>query len=125
MIVYSCTDLIFATKIRATAEALGIGSRPTRNADALRHRLDQIDDGKLNEPVEGVLIDLELKEEALGLIDQVKNHQASIPVVAFGSHVQMNVLESARQRGADFVMARSVFTATLPDILRRLNSPQA
>ena len=125
MIVYSCTDLIFATKIRATAEALGIPSRPTRNSDALRNRLEQVDDGKLNEPVAGVLIDLDLKEEALVLIGQVKDHQASIPVVAFGSHVQTEFLESARQRGADFVMARSVFTATLPDILKRLDGQDA
>lgn len=119
MIVYSCRDLIFATKIRSTAEALGLPSRPARHAEALRCRLEQIEDGKLNEPVTGVLIDLDLEDDALALIEQVKAHDPHVPVVAFGSHVAVSILDSARERGADFVLARSAFTSNLPDILRR------
>src|SRR5689334_12458092 len=120
MIVYCCPDLIFATKIRSTAEALGVGSRPARDETALQNRLDRVDDGKLNEPVTGVLIDLEMGETALTLIDQVKRHDPPAPVVAFGAHVATAILNSAKERGADFVMPRSMFSATLPDILQRL-----
>ncbi len=120
MIVYCCQDLIFATKIRATTEAEGVPSRPARDAQALANRLNRVDDGKVNEPVTGVVIDLEMGETGLALLEQVKRHDANIPVVAFGSHVAVDVLQAAHDRGADFVMPRSQFTANLPTIVQRL-----
>ena len=120
MIVYSCTDLIFATKIRSTAESLGVSSRPTRDHKALAARLDQVDDGKLNEPVTGLLVDLDLGDRAIELIAQAKSRNPSPKVVVFGSHVATELLENARKHGADFVMARSAFTENLPDILMQL-----
>jgi len=119
MIVYCCQDLIFATKIRATADAAGVPSRPTRNTKALRNRLDQIDDGKPNDPVTGVVIDLEMGEQSLELIELTKSHDPNIPVIAFGSHVATQTLQAAHDRGADFVMPRSQFTENLPSILDR------
>ena len=119
MIVYCCTDLIFATKIGSTAQALGIPARPTRDHKALEKRLACIDDGRLNEPVTGVFIDLELGQVALEMLGQVKEHDAKIPVVAFGSHVDTEVLQSAQDGSADFVMPRSQFTIDLPDMLRQ------
>lgn len=125
MIVYCCSDLIFATKIRSTAEALGLVLRPGRTAEAMKNRLEQVDDGKPNEPITGVLIDLELADQAMALIEQVKHHDQNIPVIAFGSHVATTILDGAKQHGADFVMARSAFTANLPDILRRFGKAEA
>jgi len=120
MIVYCCPDLIFATRIRATAEAEGVPSRPARDAQALRKRLDQVDDGKRNEPVTGVIVDLDLGADAIAMIEQVKQHDAALPVVAYGSHVAFEILQQAKDGGADFVMPRSQFTATLGDIVKRL-----
>ncbi len=120
MIVYCCQDLIFATKIRATAEAVGVATRPTRNAEALNNRLQQVDDGKPNEPVTGVLIDLETGQQGLALLDQAKAFDDQLPVVVFGSHVATQQLQVAHDRGADFVMPRSQFAANLPVILERL-----
>ncbi len=121
MVVYCCSDLIFATKIGSTAEALGVPSRPARDAAALANRLDRVNDGKLNEPVTAVLVDLGLGEAGLGLIRQTKEHDASIPVVAFGSHAATEQLHAAREHGADFVLSRSQFTANLPVILERFS----
>lgn len=118
MIVYCCSDLIFATKVRATAEALGVPTRPTRDAQALRNRLDRVDDGRLNDPVTAVLVDLEVPD-ATALIAQAKRHDGRIPVVAFGSHVATQVLQQAREAGADLVLPRSAFVMQLPDLLRR------
>lgn len=120
MIVYCCADLIFASKVRATAESLGLPNRPSRDAQALAKRLSQVDDGKSNLPVTGVVIDLDLGDAAIELILQVKRHDAAIPVVAFGSHIATELLHAARDRGADFVMPRSQFTSNLPAILQRL-----
>ncbi len=119
MIVYCCPDLIFATKIRSTAEALSLPCRPARDAAALQKRLQRVDDGKINDPVTGVLIDLEMGTDGLALLDQVKAHDADIPVVAFGSHVATEILHAARDHGADFVLPRSTFTAQLPAILEK------
>ena len=125
MIIYACADLIFATKVRSTAESLGIGTRPTRDEAALAKRLDQVDDGKLNEPVAGLLVDLDLGEAGLALIRQCKSHGTSPVVVAFGAHVNTAILQGASDSGADFVMPRGSFTANLPDILTRLDQGDA
>jgi len=120
MIVYCCSDLIFATKIRSTADSLGIASRPARNGKMLTDRLDQVDDGKTNDPVVGVLVDMDLGATALELIKLVKSRESGPPVVAFGAHVATELLAGATQQGADFVMPRGAFTAQLPAILERL-----
>lgn len=119
MFVYCCADLLFATKIRSTAEAMSLPCRPARDVEALLKRLQQVDDGKLNEPVTGVVIDMDLGETALALIETAKAHDPALPVVAFGAHVAVELLEMARQRGADFVMPRGMFTSTLPAVLMR------
>src|SRR5690606_11822589 len=85
MIVYCCADLIFATKIRGTAEALGLPTRPVRNAEMLDARLQRVDDGKANEPVTALFLDLDTGEDGLLLIDRVKAFDPAIPVLAFGS----------------------------------------
>lgn len=119
MVVYSCADLIFSTKIRSTADTLGLPTRPVRDAPMLDARLRRIDDGKPNEPVTALFLDLDTGEDGLRLIDQIKAFDPAIPVLAFGSHVATELLQAARQRGADSVMSRGGFTANLPDLLKR------
>lgn len=119
MIVYCCADLIFATKVRSTAESLGLASRPARDAAMLANRLNRVDDGKGCDAVTGVVIDLDVPEAA-ALVRQVKAHDAALPVVAFGSHVATAVLDAARDAGADAVLPRSAFTLQLPQLLTRL-----
>ena len=122
MIVYCCADLIFATKVRATADAAGIITRPVRDVAMLRARLDRVDDGKPNEPVRALLLDLETGDAGLALIDEIKAAGAGVRVVAFGSHVETAALAAAKARGADTVMTRGGFTARLPDLLRELDA---
>jgi hypothetical protein len=119
MIVACCTDLIFATKIRSTAAHLGIPFRPANSKAAIADRLHRVSDGKLNEPVTGVLVDLDMGETALAVIEEVKGHWPGVTVVAFGSHVAVEVLQAARERGCDVVMPRSQFTAKLPELLTK------
>ena len=122
MIVYCCEDLIFATKIRSTAEALGVETRPVRDSQMLRYRLERIDDGRPNDPVSALMLDLGLGETGLSLLEQVKRHDPNIPVIAFGSHVATELLEDARRRGAEFVFPRSTFVSRLPDLLERFGA---
>jgi CheY-like chemotaxis protein len=125
MIVYCCADLIFATKVRSTADSLGIVTRPVRDAPMLQKRLDRVDDGKPNEAVTALLIDLDTGDAGLALIEQAKRHDATLPVIAFGAHVAVEILEAARQRGADEVMPRGSFTRNLPQLLESLASRKA
>lgn len=122
MIVYCCQDLIFATKIHSTVQALGLVCRPARDAVALGNRLDRIDDGKPNDEVVAVLIDLTMGDRAIGLIELVKGHDPAIPIVAFAPHVEVKLLEAARACGADRVMPRGAFSAQLPDLLQELTN---
>lgn len=119
MIVYACSDLFFATRIGSTAETLGVVSRSVRDATALAQRLDRVDDGKANEPVGALMVDLDLGDTALALIEQAKAHAAAPVVIAFGSHVATELLNAARAAGADQVLPRSAFTAKLPGLLEQ------
>ncbi|KAA3645266.1 MAG: hypothetical protein DWQ07_12385 [Chloroflexi bacterium] len=42
-----------------------------------------------------------------------------IPVLAFGSHKDVDTMKKAKQAGADVVVARSKFTAELPDLIQK------
>jgi hypothetical protein len=117
MIVYCCHDLIFATKIHSTAEALGLVCRPARDVAALSARLDRVDDGKANDPVTGVVVDLTIGDMAFDLIDFAKRHPGAPTVIAFAPHVETRMLAEAERHGADRVLPRGAFTAQLPDLL--------
>jgi len=121
MIVYCCHDLIFATKIHSTAQALGLVCRPARDASALRKRLDRVDDGKANDEVLAVIVDMTIGDAASELIRTAKEHAPGLAVVAFAPHVEVQQLEEARQSGADRVMPRGAFSAQLPDLLSELS----
>ena len=120
MLIYCCKDLIFSSSIRTTAKQLNAAARPAVKPQALADRLNEVDDNLGVAPVTGVIVDLELGEDGLALIRQVKAHDDAIPVTAFGSHVAHDMLDAARSAGADFVMPRSMFTANMSDIVSRL-----
>jgi DNA-binding NarL/FixJ family response regulator len=118
MIVYACADLIFATKVRSTCDALGAVSRPARNAAMLQKRLDRVDDGKANDPISLLLVDLDMGEPALELIRQARAHHAELPIITWGPHVAVDLLNRAGVAGASEVMTRGSFTAKLPEIVQ-------
>jgi hypothetical protein len=115
MILYACSDLIFSTKIRSTAESLGVDSAEGRDIDTVIQRME---DG--GPPVTALLVDLELGDEARTLIEQTKREYDGIVVIGFGSHVEKETLQAARDVGADHVWPRSRFTNELPNLLERI-----
>lgn len=118
MILYCAADLIWATKIKGTADALGVACRPVRNLEMLEARL-------VDTPVRALIVDLESGDTGLGLIQRIKSSadasQRSIKVVVFGPHVAVDRLQAARAAGADSVMARGAFNARLPEVLKALS----
>lgn len=120
MIIYACPDLMFASRISATARAHNCIARPARDLEMLQKRLDREDDGKPNEPVRVLIVDLGLEDTALEMIRQAKAHDSNITLIAYGSHVLTDLLQSAQQAGADRVMTNGSFASNLESIFASL-----
>jgi len=120
MVLYFAADLIWASKIKATADALSVPCRPVRSIEMLDARL-------ADSSVRALIVDLESPQTALQLIQHLREPGASeahrgIRVVAFGPHVAKDQLQAARDAGADSVMTRGSFDANLDDVLLKLGS---
>jgi AmiR/NasT family two-component response regulator len=103
-------DLIFASKISATARAIGIACLIVRDPARLTDQPGDLLLVDLNEP--GAI-------EAAAAWGQ----RHSRPVVGFVSHVDAARIAQARDAGIPRVMARSAFVEALPNLLRQINSP--
>ncbi len=117
-VLYAAADLLWATKIKSTGDAIGVACRPVRTVEMLAARLADSD-------VRGLIVDLDAPEVALALLAHVRGSArpasgTAIRVVAFGPHVAVELLARARREGADAVLARGAFNAQLADILRAL-----
>jgi hypothetical protein len=99
-----CRDLIFASKIAATAKALGVACQIVRDPARLT-----------DQPGELLLVDL----NEPGAIDAAAawGQRHSRPVVGFVSHVDAARIAQARVAGITRVMARSGFVEVLPELL--------
>ena len=113
MILYACADLIFATRIRATADALDLTSHPIRSIEKLTGHLQN---HSANEPVT-CLVDLDLGETAQHLIAAARRLSPDAHIIAFGPHVDKAALTAAQNAGASVAMPRSTFTTNLKQLL--------
>ena len=123
MILYAAADLIWATKIKGVADGLGVACRPARDLAMLEARLSDCQ-------VSAFLVDLDKGEEALGLIRRAKLGRSDpdarkVRVIAWGPHVQKDLLQAARDAGADDVMTRGAFDHSLADLLLKLSAIDA
>jgi DNA-binding NarL/FixJ family response regulator len=118
VLVYCCSDLIFATRISAMAADLDVPARPARSSGMLQARLDRVADGKANDPVGAVLVDMDLGDQAIELIRCAKAADDPPWACAFGSHVARDLLQAASDAGADLVLPRSAFVNSLASIIR-------
>ncbi|HEY8485161.1 MAG TPA: hypothetical protein VIL13_11150 [Longimicrobiales bacterium] len=118
-VVALVVDLIFASRIRGTAQAAGVQATTVRSAAELLQRA-----GELQPRL--ILVDLDARAaDPPAVIARLREDPQTrdIPIVAFGSHVQREAIEAARAAGADRVLARSAFVRELPFLLRRLDGP--
>ena len=113
MILALVDDLMFRSKIKSSAAALGVtvtfaGSREAAFA-SMR-----------TEPPALVILDLNNpRTDPIGTVTAMKRDASlsSIRTVGFVSHVDADTIGAARAAGVDEVLARSAFTAALPDLL--------
>jgi CheY-like chemotaxis protein len=101
-------DLMFASRIRAAADAAGVRTRFAKNDGELLAAAAEAD---------LIIVDLDARWlDPSTSIERLKQHAAK-PIVAFVSHVRTDAIEAARAAGADRVLARSAFVKLLPEIM--------
>jgi len=113
MVLAVLDDLMFTSKIRTTANQLGVPVAFARSADAALAEMRKA-------PPSLVILDLNNpRTDALAIVAGMKQDPAlsSIRTVGYASHVQTDVISAARAAGVDEVLARSAFTQRLADIL--------
>jgi CheY-like chemotaxis protein len=106
-------DLFFASKIRGTAEELGVTIRFARNIDAV------LEIARRDQP-SLIICDLHLqKVDPIELAKKLKEEEElrSIPLLGFFSHVQTELKRAAEEAGFDQVMPRSAFSKSLGEII--------
>ncbi|MGA8221862.1 MAG: hypothetical protein WB780_09445 [Candidatus Acidiferrales bacterium] len=108
-------DIFFQAKVLETAKHLGIELRVCTTPEAL-----------VGETAKNgtnlVIVDLNARSKPLEAIVRVQAAVPGVPVVAFLSHVQVELAEAARAAGCREVMPRSQFTRDLATILSRAKS---
>jgi CheY-like chemotaxis protein len=113
-VIAAVSDMIFASKIRGTAEHLNVTVEFARSEDAL------FDAAKTEVP-SLVILDLQAsRPDPFAVASRLKSDEQlrAVPIVAFFSHVETELKRRAVEAGVDHVLPRSVFTTRLPDILR-------
>ena len=120
VVLYAAADLIWATRIKGVADQLGIACRPARDLGMLEARL-------ADSPVRAMLVDLDKGEDGLALIRRLRGASATdkergVRVLAWGPHVLKDLLQAARDAGADDVLTRGAFDHALPEILVRFGA---
>ena len=105
------TDLFFVVKVRTTLQHAGYDVRTARSLADFTRRL------VADSPA------LALVNTAIAGVDWraaiVAAREAHIPVIAFGSHVDLETQQAARDAGATRVIANSKLAADLPAIVAR------
>lgn len=108
-------DLFFGSRIAETARQVGVELELQRAANFRPSALG-------NSQPALVIFDLNATSaNPVELVRQLKADRtlARVPVVAFLSHVQVELQQAAEQAGCDQVLPRSKFSAALPELLRR------
>ena len=106
-------DMFFASKIRATAEAVGVEVRFVRSMEKLVETARETRPGL-------VVVDLHnTKLDPVAIGKELKSHEElrQIPLLGFFSHVHADLQRNAVAAGFDKVIPRSVFARDLGQIL--------
>jgi len=108
-------DLFFQSKMMETARQVGVDLCACSTPEALAAEISA------GAP-RLVVIDLNAQGNPLEAVQQVLSLGKGIPLIAYLSHVQTDLAESARAAGCLDVMPRSKFTRDLAAIFARAKS---
>ena len=135
LIIGLIADLFFSVKVESVARRLGFRLRLIERAEQVAPGNDD-DPMRPSEPLEGpaaAFVHLLVEEQPALIVVDLNNHSVPwerwiatvkssaatrrIPVIAFGSHMDVETQTKARQAGADAVLARSRFVEALPELI--------
>lgn len=106
-------DMFFASKIRATAESVGVEVEFLRSIEKLIEKVREAKPAL-------IVVDLHnTKLDSMALAVRLKSNDElkTIPLLGFFSHVQTELQRNAVAAGFDKVIPRSVFARDLGQIL--------
>lgn len=107
MILLLCDDLIFTSKVTATARAVGVPVSVARTTIGLLAKVEA-------QPPACVILDLHNPTLLVSeLLPQLRAAVPAVHVVGFGSHVDVIALKAARAAGCHEVLPRSQFAEEL------------
>jgi PleD family two-component response regulator len=112
-VVAAVDDMFFASKIRATAEALGVEISFPRSQEALIQKIKDV-------KPQIVLVDLHNQRiDPTALATSLKSDEElrDVKLLGFFSHVEVELQRNAVAAGFDQVVPRSVFARDLGAIL--------
>ena len=113
-IIALVADLIFESKIAATAKQIGASVLIERRPEAVLQLLSG---------ARGLIVDMSVSAgRALQLVRDSKAARPELRVLAFLAHVEVELAKQTREAGADEVLPRSEFTARLAEILETLGA---
>ena len=112
-VIAAVSDMLFASKIRGTAEHLNV------TVDFARTEAGLFDYAKTEVPSLFILDLHETRFDPVRLAARLKADERlrAVPIVAFFSHVETELRRRALEAGVEHVLPRSVFTQRLGEIL--------
>lgn len=109
-------DLFFQAKVGTALQQMGMAAQVVPDGGPLQARLQGGSAPAL------VIVDLTLRgSDATSLIRDLRAapHGNAVPILAFGSHVAVDVRKQALEAGASQVVAKSAFAKHLPELVRQ------
>ncbi len=103
-------DLFFQAKLQETARHVGVEIMLVTTGDALVAEAARLSPSLL-------IVDLNARQGPLEALERLRAAGNQLPVIAFLSHVQVELAERARAAGCRQVLPRSQFTQNLAAIL--------
>lgn len=106
-------DLLFSSKIRTVAKQVGAELAFARTPEEILQKVRA-------ERPSLLLVDLNIaKADPIATIAAIRADAqlTAVRILGFASHVHVDLIQAAREAGADDVLPRSQFAATLPKIL--------
>jgi hypothetical protein len=115
-------DLFFAVRIRDTLRHHGMEARIVRTMEAFEQGL-----APGSEQERPALVIVNISTQGLDWEEAIRRARAcAYPVLAFGSHVDLDARARALAAGARRVVANAKFASDLPGLVRRvLDAPNA
>ena len=105
-VVFLSGDLMFASRVKAAAQAAGLGFRfggslPTDTTESIRF----------------VILDLATRSGLTSdIVGQCEQHCPDAKLIAFGPHVQTSKLAAAKEAGIPVVVTRGQFDSKLSSL---------